>query len=303
MFRGRGFALVLALGALVAGGCGSSSSGGAKPGTAASTPAATTTATTAGREPPLPQLGNDAQTDISNANPVLAGEPILAKYHVKNGELGAFVSGNNKSQYRDVWTFYTQLLPQGERKGITVYAIFAPKGDSKDKAGYVTLNGDKSSWILAVNPDAPGGRWEQADTLVHETMHVLSIGGNQTDTSATHCSVDLGSAVGCPKPDSYLEAYIKRFWTPLLGKWEQAQKNKTLEAFYKEHASEFTRDYAATSPSEDIAESFAAYVLNTPNVPPGVVAKEKFFESYPALVAIKTYAQQHGAKGLKPPAS
>jgi len=297
MFSGRRFAVALALGALVAGGCGGSSSSGGKP----ATPASTTTATTASGEPPLPQLGNDAQTDISNANPVLAGEPILAKYHVKTGALGAFVSGTNKSQYRDVWTFYTQLVPQGERKGITIYAIFAPKGDSKDKAGYVTLNGDKSSWILAVNPDAPGGRWEQADTLVHETMHTLSIGGTQTDLTATHCSVDLGSAVGCPKPNSYLEAYIKRFWTPLISQWEQAQKNKTLEAFYKQHASEFTRDYAATSPSEDIAESFAAYVLNTPNVPPGVVAKEKFFENYPPLVAIKTYAQQHGAKGLQPP--
>jgi hypothetical protein len=294
--------LVLALGALAAAGCGSSSSGGAKPATPASTP--TTTATTASAEPPLPPLGSEAQTDISNADPVLAGEPILAKYHVKTGELGAFVSGSNNNQYRDVWSFYTQLVPQDERKGITVYAIFAPKGDSKDKAGYVTLNGDKSSWILAVNPDAPpGGRWEQADTLVHETMHTLSIGGEQTDLSATHCSVDLGQAVGGPKPGSYLDAYIKRFWTPLLAQWEQAEKNKTLEAFYKEHASEFTRDYAATSPSEDIAESFAAYVLNTPNVPPGVVAKEKFFEAYPELVAIKTYAQEHGAMGLKPPSS
>ena len=289
--RRRLFAVVLALGALIAAGCGSSSSSRSRPPTGATTTGA----------PRLSAKRSDANNDISKLDRLLAGDPILAKYHVKNGELGAFLSGSHNPKYRDAWTFYTQLIPQVDRKAITIYAIFAPKRSLANVAGFVRSPADlESSWILAVNPDAPGGRSELADTFIHETMHVLSLAGRQTDFSVSprHCFVDIGS--GCPRRGSYLYAFIKRFWTPLLPQWRRAEKNNTIAAFYEKHAADFTREYAATSPTEDISESFAPYVLDTPGEPSGVVAKERFFGAYPRLVAIKRYAQQHGVMGLEP---
>jgi hypothetical protein len=228
---------------------------------------------------------------------VLAGKPILAKYHVKHGQLGAFISGSDKTKYREVWTFYTQLVPQSDRQAITAFAIFAPKGSLANVVGFASALSDVgSSWVLAVNPDAPGGRYELADTFLHETMHMLSLGAD-VPVSRKHCVVGIGSL--CPMPGSYLYAFIKRFWIRLLPQWRRAEKNGEIAAFYEKHASDFTREYAATGPTEDISEAFGAYVLDRP-VPRGVVAKEKFFGAYPKLVAIKTYARQRGLMGLEP---
>lgn len=282
----RLFAVVLAFGVLIAAGCGSSSS--SKSGSA--------TGATATVAPRLSAKRSDARNDISKANRVLAGDPILAKYHVNNGQLGAFVSGSNKTKYREVWTFYSRLIPQVDRKAIALYAIFAPKGSLANVAGFVSpLNDVGSSWVLAVDPDSPGGLYELADTFIHETMHMLSLGAD-VPVSTKHCVISVDSL--CPRPGSYLYAFIKRFWIRLLPQWRRAEKNKTIAAFYKKHASDFTREYAATSPMEDISESFAAYVLDRPE-PRGVVAKENFFRAYPKLVAIKTYAQQCFARSLR----
>jgi hypothetical protein len=67
------------------------------------------------------------------------------------------------------------------------------------------------------------------------------------------------------------------------------------------HANEFTSAYAAADPRDDIAETFAAWVLDTPGVQPGVMAKEQFFEGYPEFVAIKNYAKANGIPTLPPP--
>jgi hypothetical protein len=279
--------VVLALGALIVAGCGSSGSSRSR---------STTGATTTGARR-LSEKANAAHNDISNVNRVLAGKPILAKYRVENGQLGAFISGSNKTKYREAWRFYTQLVPQGERKAITAFAIFAPKGSLADVAGFASALSDVgSSWVLAVNPDAPGGRYELADTFVHETMHMLSLGAD-VPVSRKHCVVGIGSL--CPMPGSYLYAFIKHFWMRLLPQWRRAEKNGEITAFYEKHASDFTREYAATGPTEDISESFGAYVLDR-RVPSGVVAKEKFFRTYPKLVAIRTYARHNGLIGLKP---
>lgn len=284
----RLFAVVLALGVLIAAGCGSSSSSGSS---------STTGATTTGAAR-LSAKANNAHNDISNVNRVLAGKPILAKYRVTNGQLGALIGGSNKTKYRDAWRLYTQLIPQGDRKAISAFAIFAPRGSLADIAGFVTpLNDVGSSWVLAVNPadDTAEGLSYLADTFIHETMHVLSLGAD-VPVSPKHCVVRIDSL--CPMRGSYLYAFVKRFWIRLLPQWRLAEKNNTIAAFYKKHASDFTREYAATSPTEDISESFAAYVLNSPE-PRGVLAKEKFFEAYPKLVAIKTYAQQCLARSLQ----
>ena len=238
----------------------------------------------------------DSRSSNGNSRPESHWRPLTPNRSEHGG-----LSGGHNPKYRDAWTFYTQLIPQVDRKAITIYAIFAPKRSLANVAGFVRSPADlESSWILAVNPDAPGGRYELADTFIHETMHVLSLAGRQTDFSVStrHCFVDIGS--GCPRRGSYLYAFIKRFWTPLLPQWRRAEKNNTIAAFYEKHAADFTREYAATSPTEDISESFAPYVLDTPGEPSGVVAKEKFFGAYPKLVAIKRYAQQHGVMGLEP---
>ena len=61
-----------------------------------------------------------------------------------------------------------------------------------------------------------------------------------------------------------------------------------LDDFYKIYQDQFLTDYAATSPLEDIAESWAFFVLS-PKPELNSIANEKilFFYEYPELVALR----------------
>ncbi len=60
------------------------------------------------------------------------------------------------------------------------------------------------------------------------------------------------------------------------------------EEFYLSREDDFVSDYAATSPEEDIAESFATFVLK-PKPTGDTLADEKvaFFYDYPELVKLR----------------
>ncbi len=290
--------------------CGSSTPSSSPASTTAPTATTTPTATTASPqppgEPPLPNLDAPGKSDTTNSTQTLADQTVVAKYAVTNGNLSSLVSGTDDPKYRAIWNFYTQLMPPNDRQSIGVFAMYVPKGESQGTAGYVTLNDTKSAWILAVDPQSPGGEWDLADTLIHETMHTLSLGGQQVDAAvpAEQCD-SFPAPQGCPRPGSYLASFVTKYWVSIIPQWVEAQKAgpSGIEAFYNTYKNDFTRAYAATSPVEDIAESFAAFVMNTPGVPSGVTQKEQFFDAYSPLVAIKTYAQSHGLKGLQPPAA
>ena len=62
-----------------------------------------------------------------------------------------------------------------------------------------------------------------------------------------------------------------------------------IEDFYKTYEDQFVSDYAPTSPMEDIAESWAFFVLS-PKPELSSIANEKilFFYEYPELVELRT---------------
>jgi hypothetical protein len=247
--------------------------------------------------------GGTSQSHLTNADQALSGFHTLARYEVQGGNLGPLVSGKDEAQARTVWTLYTQLIPPDDRQTITTYAVYDGSGQGAHTAGFVTELGP-DSWLLAVKPNSPKGQYDLADTLIHETIHVLTLGGQQTDTKIPpdQCPTNLGAGIGCPKPGSYLAAFVAKYWPPpLFQEWRQSEASHSIKAFYMSHADDFVRAIAATNPRDDIAETFAAWVLDTPGVPPGATAKEQFFQGYPEFVAIKNYAKANGIPALPPP--
>jgi hypothetical protein len=61
-----------------------------------------------------------------------------------------------------------------------------------------------------------------------------------------------------------------------------------LYDFYSIHADQFLTSYAATSPEEDVAESWAFFIL-APRPEPTSIANQKilFFYDYPELVTLR----------------
>jgi hypothetical protein len=69
---------------------------------------------------------------------------------------------------------------------------------------------------------------------------------------------------------------------------------------YERKQGAFVTEYAATNPGEDIAESFALFVLDQRNAAPQTVAEKKvaFFYAYPALTAFRNDMRQALVTGI-----
>jgi hypothetical protein len=101
---------------------------------------------------------------------------------------------------------------------------------------------------------------------------------------------------GCSEPDSYMNEFFTRFWPYIYEEWEQIDLEEDedtryalLRDFYEVHQDQFLSDYAATSPLEDIAESWTYFVLS-PKPELTSIANEKilFFYEYPELIDLRT---------------
>lgn len=135
--------------------------------------------------------------------------------------------------------------------------------------------------------------WLQSYTvaiLAHEYGHFLT--WNKADlVNSDTCSADqfhLKLYWECYNADSYMNLYYQAFWKEYEEQWVNAG-NKTLEdrkAFYEKNKDSFVSTYATVNPYEDIAESFAHFMLTPYNDSPQTVPEEKinFFYQFPELV-------------------
>jgi hypothetical protein len=247
--------------------------------------------------------GGSSSSTNTKADQALSGYNTLAKYKVRGGNLGPLISGKDEAQARMIWTLYTQLIPANDRQAISTYAVYDSSGKGALTVGFV-IELSPNSWLLSIKADNPKGLYDIADTLIHETLHAMTIGVQQSDTNipSDQCPTNLGAGARCPKTGSYLAAFLTKYWPPpLLEEWRQSEASHSTNTFYMNHANDFVRAYAAADPRDDMAETFAAWVLDTRGVPPGVMAKEQFFEGYPEFVAIKNYAKANGVPTLPPP--
>lgn len=135
--------------------------------------------------------------------------------------------------------------------------------------------------------------WLQSYTvaiLTHEYGHFLT--WNKADlVNSDTCPADqfhLKLYWECYNADSYMNLYYQAFWKDYEEQWVNAG-NKAVEdrkAFYEKNKDSFVSTYATVNPYEDIAESFAHFMLTPYNASPQTVPEEKinFFYQFPELV-------------------
>jgi hypothetical protein len=97
--------------------------------------------------------------------------------------------------------------------------------------------------------------------------------------------------------------FYLEFWEDIYPEWEKVDKynpgwgetdtyrayyDEQFGLFYDKHKDRFLNDYAATDPIEDIAESWAAFVLQpTPQGDSIPEQKIRFFNQFPELVELR----------------
>lgn len=217
---------------------------------------------------------------------------------------------HDRETHQEIWDYFTRLIPVDQRASLHGFAIFTD-GENNYLAAVNPSYGNPYKWDLNVDVLDSTEKTILTSTLLHEEGHLLTLNANQVDVSVTlyHHPNDQDvyqqeadacpqyfAGEGCSAPDSYINTFFQRFWVYFYDEWQaidaeqdSQEREERLNEFYSIYQDQFLSDYAPTSPSEDIAESFTFFVLS-PKPEKSSIANEKilFFYEYPELIDLRT---------------
>ena len=211
---------------------------------------------------------------------------LLAEYGITGGGL---VLEEGEDAYRDLWEQVKAMLPSGSLDAFQRFTVFTD-GEEEILAYVVPADDGGARWELAVDLADAGDRQYFAETVYHEYCHYLTLNDQQVTYGLAPSRGCYAEADFAARPASYLNRFYQAFWTDYL---EDRLAAPDSTGFYLRHADDFLTSYAATSPAEDIAESFAYFILRDKAEGEGIQAqKQNFFYAYPELTAFREQARQ-----------
>ncbi len=276
----------------------------------------------------MAQLSTIAQTSgSSEARPKAAGHgplgasaTVLVTYPLSGDQLGSpqfsdqappnlsTLEHDTQTQER-IWKYFAAIIPADQRSELAYY-IVATDGKGGMLASVEAFSGQSDAWALVVDPADVGRPRDLTFTLLHEFGHLLTLNSSQVRPDqavldnpgnlqmyaqeAASCPRYFAS-VGCSQQNSYIDQFFGLFWTKIYTEWSSVNAAKDqpdylalLGRFYRGHATQFVTPYASTSPEEDMAETWAAFVLN-PKPADDSIAHRKvlFYYGFPELVDLR----------------
>jgi hypothetical protein len=236
-------------------------------------------------------------------------ENLLDPYYYEDVPADLQDEQQDTETHRRIWMYFLSLIPGDSRGFIAEYTVFTD-GLGGTLAAVSQTDSDPQAWALHVDTADISNKHELTYTLVHEFAHLLTLGPNQVVPSiAVFNNPDDNNLYfeeiagcpnyfpgeGCANPGSYINAFFYEFWEGIHEEWNAINLEvdedlyyEKLDAFYYKYEDRFVNSYAATSPEEDIAESFTFFVFS-PKPAGDSVAREKllFFYRYPELVQLR----------------
>lgn len=217
---------------------------------------------------------------------------------------------NDFETHKKIWNYFSTLIPHEFRPHLKEFTIFTD-GESNTLAAVAQTYDDAELWGLEVDYVDITDYYYLSFTLVHEYAHLFTLAPNQVPPSLaifnnpedndtyleeiSACSTYFPGE-GCSKPDSYIHLFYQQFWSEIYDEWNQINLEEDedlyyekLDDFYYKYQDQFLTDYSATSPAEDIAESFGFFVF-AEKPDDNTIAEQKilFFYQFPELVELRT---------------
>ena len=245
---------------------------------------------------------------------------VLVTYQIKDNQLSspkfssnipANLSGlqQDTASQQKIWDYFAAIIPT-DRRSELINFIVSTDGKGEMLASVEQYSNQPKYWALNVDiVDAAKPR-NLTFTLIHEFGHLLTLNDSQItldpkflahpddlqlyQQEAASCP-QYFSSVGCSQSNSYLNQFFAEFWPKIHDEWskvnaakDQGDYSSLLARFYRNHPTQFISPYAATSPEEDIAESWAYFVLS-PKPADDSIAHRKvlFFYNFPELVDLR----------------
>lgn len=246
-------------------------------------------------------------------------ERRLVTYPVDGNELGTPLFEAVPSELSDeqsdvtsqqaIWSYFTKLIPERNRKFLTEFTVLTD-GKNNLLAAVDQTQSDPADWRLEVDIADAQDYENLTFTLIHEYGHLLTLNEDQVVPSMALFNNPHDSALrsheaamcpgfyaheGCSKRDSYINQFYQQYWADKYDEWYQVETIQDeylyymrLNEFYEKYQDQFVTEYAATNPGEDIAETWAYFVL-TPKPQGSTIGEQKvlFFYQFPELVQLR----------------
>ncbi len=209
-------------------------------------------------------------------------------FAITDGQLPNTDAESKNEKAESLWLVVSTLVPEKYRNKIISFDVYSrPRSDT---IAYVEPTADSlRTWKMRVNTAQVYDSESESisdthglfSTLVHELAHIITLDDTQIQSWGDNetCPVSVFELQeGCAKDGSYVQGFVDQFWGDPYG-----------EAQYVE--GDFISEYAATNPGEDIAESFAYFVLRDRNLNAATAAELKldYFYQYPELVQLRKH--------------
>lgn len=218
---------------------------------------------------------------------------------VVDGVLGEACFGEPDERLTRSWRVLAAITPDGQLGDLSLFGGFVSSEDGETTLAYVnTLNIEGSEYQMSINVDeAEADPDELQLTMAHEFSHVFASLSSQLDRYVLpdECTTwDNGE--GCYHNDSLMWEWIQLFWDD--GLIDQINPLVAPSGFAGEvrcavHG-RFLGSYAASSPEEDFAESFSAFVFQLEVDTPGLRQKMEWFAQQPGLAEFRNRAVENG---------
>ena len=230
-------------------------------------------------------------------------------------------------KHQEIWDIFTKLIPESQRN-VNVFYI-TTDGFGGIGGGIERDVDDVSKWHLFYDisdayPTEIIDDKEIIYTTIHEFGHIITSGLDQIDVdleltnllysddvneteldelfqiTSEKCFPKTMVADGCAKSDSYINIFYQKFWADIISEWDEMQyienEDEFLDQsdlFYDKYQNRFLTIYSSTNIDEDIAESWAAFVLrDKPKDETMFEQKILFFYDFPELVDLREHIRQ-----------
>ena len=236
-----------------------------------------------------------SRSDVQASEARLADDAV--RYIPDGDTLGPSADGEEPDETaQQLWSLFAAVA--GERTDtIDAFAVYNDPDDTSMAS--VMRTDDPARWNADVNTAWIDDEAELEHTMVHEFGHILTLSADQVPETTGACpTVELGE--GCPGPTSLAAGFQSRFWAAYGASVpaDDGADEGEVAAFFREHGSfdSFVSEYAATNMVEDMAESWAEYVLSDT---PGFTLSDatgtseasqkiRFFDAYPPFATERT---------------
>jgi hypothetical protein len=250
--------------------------------------------------------------------PQVDGEYTLVTYSVNGDAIAdpsyASIPPDLKAYQHDeasqlkIWNFFITIIPAEQRTMVKYYVLYTD--GINGSLGAVELTDSPNYWKFEMDIIDAANFPDLAATTIHEFGHLLTLNDSQVTTDqavftdpgdrrvfdheAATCTTYF-MYEGCSNADSYINTFFNGFWTAIYSEWRAIDAetdpdllDQKLLRFYHEYENQFVSKYAATSPSEDLAESFM-YFIFLPRPVGATISDQKilFYYQYPEMVSLR----------------